>query len=225
VEEHLSENDSRYVMYRTVFRELGFSRNPSAEEKRIMNAWFDELRAGLDEVLEACRKTSGISNPNIRYVDRVLRAKAEEKAAAKAAPGGGEKEDLFARVGRLYERQRAESEAKAEEAKRLVFSKVPRIKDIMDEMRDCGFRISAAMLKGAAGRSEIERERGRFAKLAEEKAALLAEAGLPADATDIKYNCARCKDTGLLEDGTRCGCFSEKLKQLSEEDARGKDEG
>ena len=34
------------------------------------------------------------------------------------------------------------------------------------------------------------------------------------DALDTIYDCAKCKDTGLLDDGSRCSCFKEKAAML-----------
>ena len=37
-----------------------------------MDTWFEEMEFSLDKVLEACSKTTGIANPNINYVNKVL---------------------------------------------------------------------------------------------------------------------------------------------------------
>lgn len=72
VEKHLSENEKRQYLYNRVFRALGFSRNATEEERRIMDTWFETMEFTLDKVLDACSKTSGITNPNINYVNKVL---------------------------------------------------------------------------------------------------------------------------------------------------------
>ena len=72
---HLQETDNRHYLYRRVMKALGFTRNPTEEEKRIMDTWFDDYNLDIDQVLEACKKTSGISNPNINYVNTVLTSK------------------------------------------------------------------------------------------------------------------------------------------------------
>ena len=29
---------------------------------------------------------------------------------------------------------------------------------------------------------------------------------------EIEYNCKKCKDTGFMSDGTKCGCYMKKLQ-------------
>ena len=52
--------------------------NWTEEEKRIMDHWFDDMNCSLETILEACGKTTGISNPNINYVNKVLESWAAE---------------------------------------------------------------------------------------------------------------------------------------------------
>ena len=35
------------------------------------------------------------------------------------------------------------------------------------------------------------------------------------NATDKIYSCAKCKDTGVLEDGSPCTCYAEKLERIN----------
>ena len=65
VQEDLAKLDRRNTSHRRVFQALGFSRNPTEEEQRIMDSWFDEMGMSLDTVLEACRCTSGISTVDL----------------------------------------------------------------------------------------------------------------------------------------------------------------
>ena len=44
-----------------------------------MDRWFDDMDYTIDKVLEACGKTSGISNPNINYVNKILENWHKEK--------------------------------------------------------------------------------------------------------------------------------------------------
>ncbi len=204
VMQYLSEADGNFVAYRTVFRELGFTRNPTAQEKRIMDAWFDELGASLDEALAACRKTSGISNPNINYVDSVLRAQKGAAAAKK-------KDDLISQVYAQYERDREANEAKAAAIRSRVFEQIPEMEGVLEQTREKTFELSSAMLSGGAKAAEV---RKAIEGLNQQKASLLQKAGFPPDALDVRYSCSRCRDTGLLEDGSRCSCFDEKLARL-----------
>lgn len=53
---------------------LGFHRNPTEKEQDLIDSWFDQLGFDIGKILEACAKTSGISNPNINYVNSILLA-------------------------------------------------------------------------------------------------------------------------------------------------------
>ena len=69
LEKYLSESDKKKHSYKRVFQALGFARNATEEEMRIMDTWFDTMGFSIDKVLSACSKTSWISNPNINYVN------------------------------------------------------------------------------------------------------------------------------------------------------------
>ena len=72
IEKYLSDNDQRHYSYKRIMQALGFTRNATEEEKRLINAWFDGLNCDMEDILNACGKTSGIPNPNINYVNKIL---------------------------------------------------------------------------------------------------------------------------------------------------------
>ena len=48
-----------------------------------------------------------------------------------------------------------------------------------------------------------------------EKKELLTKAGYSENATDPIYTCPKCKDTGVLEDGSTCSCYGEILEKIN----------
>ena len=74
LQEHIGRMEERSADYRRIFKALGWTRNWTEEEKRIMDQWFDEMGFNLETILEACGKTTGISNPNINYINKFSRA-------------------------------------------------------------------------------------------------------------------------------------------------------
>ena len=216
VEDALGAEDRHYSYYRAVMKELGFNRNASEPEKRIIDSWFDKLGFSLDEVKDACKKTTGISNPNINYVNTVLVGRYNEK---NAGTGPVSREDIFARVEALYEKTRRENEAKTERIREEIYAKIPRVKEIVAQMRDCGFAVSRAMLS-KAGASELQKQKDLMAALSEEKTRLLAQYGYAANALEAIYDCPRCRDTGILDDGSRCPCYKEKTESLLKDNGR-----
>lgn len=211
LEQHLEENDARYFLYKRVLKALGFSRNATEEERRIMDTWFDELDYDIEKVLEACRKTSGISNPNINYINTVLTAWKREETGG---PVKGDADSLYKRVMALYEKERGDNEIRTRENLEQVFAKAPRIRDIIRELREASYRMSKAMLMGANGQDALRREEEIIRRLTGEKESLLKASGFSPDMTETVYTCRACRDTGLLENGERCPCFKEKAEGL-----------
>lgn len=214
VEQHLENTDARHFLHKRILKALGFSRNATEEERRIIDTWFDELDYDIERVLEACRKTSGISNPNINYINSVLTAwKREEKGET----GSGDSESLYKRVMDLYEKERTNNEIRTRENLDQVFQKVPRVRDILREMREASYRMSKAMLMGVNGQDAVLREQKALDGLLLEREILLQENGFPPDITETVFTCKECKDSGLLESGERCPCFKEKAERLLSE--------
>ena len=74
-----------------------------------------------------------------------------------------------------------------------------------------------ALSGGQHSATALEKERE---ELSGKKQQLLAQFGYPADYLEMRFDCEKCRDTGLLDDGTRCSCFAEKLRQAIEAETR-----
>ena len=99
--------------------------------------------------------------------------------------------------------------AEAEEKKRAMWARIPRLAEVDGVLARTGSRIMAATAAGgdvAARVSEIERENER---LLAERAQLLASRGVAEDFDKPQFDCAVCGDTGY--DGSRvCACVRRK---------------
>lgn len=73
VHESLQEQSERYSMYKEVFRQLGFSRQPTKSEKRIMDEWFDKYEMSMELIISACDKSKNVSNPSISYINGIVK--------------------------------------------------------------------------------------------------------------------------------------------------------
>ncbi len=212
-DELLEETDSRHFLYRRVLKSLGLFRHPTEEEKRIMDTWFDELSFPIDTVLEACNKTSGISNPNLNYINSVLKGWKNE-GKVKDSPSKTVKTSQINSIIKSYEILREKNERESEKRRSEIYTKEPRIKMIDEETRDLSFQISRLMLTRASNiQSESAKLRSKAQKLNEERAYLLTEINFLPNYLDPIYTCQICKDTGQLEDGQRCKCFIMKLEK------------
>ena len=198
VEKHLSENDKKHHLYKRVFQALGFSRNATEEEMRIMDTWFETMGFTLEKVLTACSKI--LVNWYEEQQDR-------EKKGSSGELTTGE-------IMKYYSALRLKEEQEAEERRAQVYKKVPRIKEIEDELNRSNSEISKMIISDRVDKKKaMEEIRNRLDSLNMERAFLLTDNGFEMDYMDIKYRCPQCKDTGMLETGERCQCFREITRE------------
>lgn len=74
VENSFAQRSKKFMMYKTVFNELGFSRQATKAEKEVMDIWFDKYKFDIELVLEACSKSKNVSNPSISYINGIIRS-------------------------------------------------------------------------------------------------------------------------------------------------------
>lgn len=212
VEDYLKQMDQKHSRYKRVYKALGFARNATEEEMRIMDCWFDQMGFSLNTVLEACGKTSGIPNPNINYVNRILTNWYEEKTGNLV--GGKQNGVSAATVQKYYSYLRKKEEEEAEARKKEVYQKIPRIRDIEDEMNSYRMNISKVYLSGRVDKEkEVKNLQNRIEKLNTERAALLTDNDFEVDYMDMRYKCKICKDTGTNDEGGRCECYVLRAKE------------
>ena len=211
VEKYLSGIEKKQHLYGRVFQALGFSRRATEEEQRIMDSWFETMDFSLEKVLTACSKTSGISNPNINYVNKVLLNWYEEQQSGKT---GSRKELTTSDITGYYSFLRMTEEQEAEQCRQEVYDKVPRIKEIEKEINGYSAELSKIIISNRVDRKQAsDTIKHKVESLSTEKAFLLTDNGFELDYMDIKYTCPHCKDTGILETGERCQCFGEVTKE------------
>jgi len=121
---------------------------------------------------------------------------------------------------REYEAARDESRLLLQSRREELYAKLPRVKEIDDELASTGIQLARAILeKTTTARAEgIEKAEGREGRdrLQMEKAALMRENGFAENYLSPAYKCARCQDTGYITVagamGTKkCGCLRQKL--------------
>ncbi len=72
VQNSFAVRSERYMIYKTIFNELGFYRSPSKPEERIMDAWIDRYNMDIEVILSACSKAKNVSNPSISYINGII---------------------------------------------------------------------------------------------------------------------------------------------------------
>lgn len=202
--EYMSERDAHYHIYKRVLNSLGFRRLATDGEMEIMDNWISK-GISVEEMLKACKKTTGISNPNLNYVDAVLMSNLKEKTGADA-DGNVTRQ----RLQEYLEFLRYEAEEKARKRVEKVERDIPEIKRLADELRELNFGLVRATISGGNQTDEIKR---KIADNKREMNMLLHRNDIPIDYMEVKYKCPICKDFGTLDDGRPCSCIPKREKE------------
>lgn len=101
---------------------------------------------------------------------------------------------------------------RAQDAARLrraeIHARIPEIAKIDAALAATGMRIFEASLRG--DNAELSRIEAENSELIQKRSELLIAEGFAADYTEIKYECDKCGDTGVV-DYRMCSCMKEKL--------------
>lgn len=112
---------------------------------------------------------------------------------------------------REYDRRQIRDRADQEERIRQALEQVPGLAQAEQAVSDLSVERARAMLQGDTGTAE--RLAKQLADVKETKAALLADAGLPADQMEMRYECPLCRDTGYVN-GQKCRCFQKAIVDM-----------
>ncbi len=217
-EKFLEENDLRVQRRRRVMQALGFPRLPSERESEIIDSWFEELGATMDKVLDACGTTSGISNPNVNYVNTVIRnwhGKERGKSGSGKSGGPADEKQKYRLVQQVYDEARKRHQNEKDKHIREVYDRIPEMKELEASIRHAGIGAARASMQSSAATSEKKAAlKEKLEKLILEKNRLLEQAGFPQDYMEMHYDCPVCEDTGITKEGARCRCYLEKSRSL-----------
>lgn len=100
-----------------------------------------------------------------------------------------------------------------------VYVKVPRIKEIDEQIRLMGVKYNKMILLGNNPVDNVVKELLlKTESLKDEKKSLLITSGYPADYLEPIYQCIQCKDTGYIDNETglseKCSCYKQQLINL-----------
>lgn len=211
LEDYLSEHDKKHNIYKRIFKALGFiGRYPTEEEKRIMNIWLDEYMLDISTILEACKKTSGISNPSINYIHTILKDWKEGNQVSSS----GKKKLTASQINKMYEAIREENQRISEARQKEISEKFPRIDEINSELKELNQKRLKLLIGGNTASTLYKSIDNEIKNLIKEKNGTLKKAGYPEDYLNPVYTCPRCKDTGFLENGEKCVCLTHKIMNL-----------
>ena len=112
--------------------------------------------------------------------------------------------DGFARNMAYYDEIRENEEKEAEDRREEVYARVPRIRDIENEIIGLNSELMKIAIGGGGKSERLEGIRAKAADLSREKAMLMTENNIPVDYMNVRHLCALCGDTGVKEDGSVC---------------------
>jgi len=218
VAQYLAETDKQHYQHKRVLKALGMTRGATEEEQRIIDSWFNDMSMDMETVLEACKKTSGTTNPNIKYVNTIIESwHNEAKGNTSGQPTkrtSAKSKKIIAETLQYFEDLRIKNEKESEKRRMEVYERVPKIKQIDQDIRSITMEISKVMLSGAANaRDTAEKLRKKIEAAKVEKAFLMTDNNYSVDYLDIIYDCSLCKDTGTTDTGERCACFHRVLQE------------
>lgn len=212
VEEDLAKQDRKVTLRRRVFQALGFNRTATEEEQRIIDSWFDEMDLSMETVLDACSRTSGITNPNINYVNKVLTSWKEEGRTGKNAPASDK--PTGREIMDYYDALRRKKEEEADQRRREVYEALPRVREIEEEIGRLNTELSRIIISDTVDKKKASAGiRQQMEALNMEKAFLLTENDYELNYMDVQYACPKCQDTGILESGEKCQCCEEVTRE------------
>ena len=115
------------------------------------------------------------------------------------------------KINEEFESKRLKSEAIRDQRLLEIYSKIPQIKAIDNELSQTGVSIMSCALAGKDGLEErIGKLRERNLELQRDRAIMLCSRGFSDDYTDLHYDCELCQDYGV-HNGKLCSCYKNRL--------------
>lgn len=116
----------------------------------------------------------------------------------------------YRRILEEYEQIREMNKQELEQRKKELYARLPRLKEIEEELVKLSIDITRAILNKAQDPiALLEQLKKKQMDLKIEKAEILSSNKYPIDYLELRYQCKNCKDTGFV-DGAKCSCFVQK---------------
>lgn len=134
--------------------------------------------------------------------------------------------EQYNQIMHIYDERQLFRQRELERRRRTLFAKVPRIREIDDEIRreaiaEVGRRLTDESTEGwgdklndaPTGETASHIATARIAQLSSERTALMRQSEFGEDYLEVPYTCPDCRDTGFV-DGRRCHCFVQLSLEL-----------
>ena len=118
-----------------------------------------------------------------------------------------------------YEQKKLRAEQEAEKRKDDLYNKVPKLREIEDDLNIFAIRTAKNILNTGATQEEQEELKHKVNILKQQKEIMFKELNIPSDYLKPHYECSLCNDTGYITDSnyktTICSCLRQKLLDYS----------
>ena len=118
-----------------------------------------------------------------------------------------------------YSQRKLQAELDLEKRKDELYEKVPKLREIEDNLNSFAISTAKNILKNGNSREEQQELKNKVNFLKAEKMRILKELNLPETYLQPFYSCPICKDTGYVSDGgyntVMCSCLKQKLLDYS----------
>ncbi|RDY23455.1 DNA replication protein DnaC [Romboutsia maritimum] len=122
------------------------------------------------------------------------------------------KESILRDILTSYERKRDKAESDFDQRKKDVYSQIPEIKNIDNEITQLGLKLAKLVLLNPENKDKIIIEsKDKMTKLKAQKIELLDQYRVPKGYLDIQYSCDFCNDRGFLKNGHKCNCLKQTI--------------
>lgn len=125
---------------------------------------------------------------------------------------------IVRRANAILSQRRQEAERRGAQQKAELYTAIPRLGEIEQELSDCGRGVIAAVAaQSGNARAVVEQMKAKSLSLQAEREQLLREACVPPELLEPPYHCSLCHDQGYV--GThRCSCLEQLLRQLASQE-------
>ncbi|MDO5040699.1 MAG: ATP-binding protein [Peptoniphilus sp.] len=120
--------------------------------------------------------------------------------------------EVYRKIDREYEIQRDKNQQELEDRKTEIYAKIPAVKKIDELILKLALEASIQQIKSPSGEG-LRKINQDIYDLKNEKIKILKEKNYPQDYLNLQYKCAKCKDTGYLDNGAKCDCLKVKLSE------------
>ncbi len=120
-------------------------------------------------------------------------------------------QSLYSEVAAQYDEIRRQNEHDLAARIENVYSKIPEVKIIDEEIKSLGLKLFKLAASGSSDmRNEVFKLRSQQKELLAKRNMLLKSAGFSEDELSMRYMCDKCRDTGIADD-VYCECFRRRL--------------